>query len=125
MKDDPEDRRDATRPISWIKAAKKDFSKFPERVQTRMLTALEIAASGQTADIAKPMKGLGAGVFEIALEHKTDAYRSVYAVKLDDDIWVVHAFQKKSSQGVKTPKAEIEKIKARIKTLKEMLADDG
>jgi phage-related protein len=64
---------------------------------------------------------LGSGVFEIALPFKSDAFRVVYAVQLADDIWVVHAFQKKSTQGVKTPKHEIDLIKDRLKRLKEML----
>jgi phage-related protein len=45
----------------------------------------------------------------------------VYAAQLAEDIWVVHAFQKKSTQGVKTPKHEIGLIKDRLKRLKEML----
>jgi len=67
------------------------------------------------------MKGLGAGVFEIALKYKTDAYRTVYALQLDDDIWVIHAFQKKAKSGIKTPKKETDLIKKRIKALKETL----
>jgi len=50
-----------------------------------------------------------------------DAFRVVYAVQLGDDIWVVHAFQKKSTQGIKTPKHEIDLVKDRVKRLKEML----
>ncbi len=73
------------------------------------------------ADIAKPMHGLGSGVFEIALPFKGDAFRMVYAVQLADDIWVVHAFQKKSTHGIKTPKHEVNLIKDRLKRLKEML----
>ena len=56
-----------TRPISWVNAALKEFGKFPEEAQTICLAALTIAAEGGKADIAKPMKGLGSGVFEIAL----------------------------------------------------------
>jgi len=112
------------RPVSWIQAARKDFKKFPHDVKMDILTALEIAASGQTADSAKQMKGLGPGVYEIALRYQTNAYRAVYAVKLGDWIWVVHAFQKKSKTGIKTPPKEIEKIKTRIKSIKEMLKDD-
>jgi len=84
------------------------------------LTALTIAAEGSKADIAKPMHGLGSGVFEIALLFRGDAFRVVYVV-LADEIWVVHAFQKKSARGVKTPKREIDLIKDRLKRLKEML----
>ena len=49
-----------------------------------------------------------------------NAYRVVYAVQIADEIWVVHAFQKKSTQGIKTPKHEIDLIKYRLKRLKEM-----
>jgi phage-related protein len=67
------------------------------------------------------MHGLGSGVFEIALPLKGDAFRVVYAVQLADEIWVVHAFQKKATQGIKTPKREIDLIKDRLKRLKETL----
>lgn len=62
------------------------------------------------ADTAKPMKGFDSGVYEIALPHRGDAYRAVYAVKIGNDLGVVHAFQKKSTQGIKTPQREIEVI---------------
>ncbi len=80
-----------------------------------------IAAEGGKADIAKPMQGLGSGVLEIALPFRGDAFRVVYAVQLGDDLWVVHAFQKKSIQGIKTPKHEVDLIKDRLKMLREML----
>ena len=113
--------RKDTRAISWIKAAHKELGKFPQGARTIMLRALTIAAAGSKSDIAKPMKGLGPGVYEIALAYRSDAYRTVYAVKLGEDIWVVHAFQKKSSKGIKTPKREVDLIRSRISQLKEQL----
>jgi phage-related protein len=86
-----------------------------------MIDALSVAAEGGKADITKPMKGLGSGVFEIALAYRGNAFRVVYAVQLGDDLWVVHAFQKKSTRGIKTPKHEIYLIEDRLKRLKEML----
>ena len=44
-----------------------------------MLRALTFAAEGSKSDIAKPMNGLGPGVYEIALAYRSDAYRTVYA----------------------------------------------
>ena len=85
------------------------------------LAALTIAAEGGKADIAKPMHGLGPGVFEIALPFKGDAFRVVYAVQFADEIWVLDAFEKKSTQGIKTPKREIDLVKDRLKRLKETL----
>ncbi len=110
-----------TRPVSWIKAALKEFQTFPEGAQSRCLAALTIAAEGGKADIATPLHGMGSGVFEIALPFRGDAFRVVYAVQLAADIWVVHAFQKKSTRGIKTPTREIELIKDRLKRLREML----
>ena len=86
-----------------------------------MHDVLAIAAEGQKADTAKPMKGLGSGVFEIALSYKTDAYRTIYAVQLGEDIWVIHAFQKKSKYKSEMPKQEVDLIKDRLKRLKEIL----
>jgi len=67
------------------------------------------------------MHGLGSGVFDVALAFRGDALRVVYAVQRADEIRVIHAFSKKSKQGVKTPKREIDLVKDRLKRLKEVL----
>lgn len=110
-----------TRPISWLKGARKDFEAFPQGAQIEMAQALTILAEGQIPDIAKPLNGLGAGVMELALRYRGDAFRVVYALRIDDDIWVIHAFQKKSKSGIKTPRQEIDLVRQRLKRLKEML----
>ena len=92
-----------TRPVSWIGAALKEFEAFPEGARSICLAALTVAAEGGKADVAKPMHGLGSGVFEIALPHRGDAFR------------------KKSTRGIETPQREIGLIKDRLKRLKEML----
>lgn len=86
-----------------------------------METALDIAARGGKADTAKPFKGVDGRVFEIALNHRGDAFRSIYAVQLGVDVWVIDAFQKKSKQGIKTPQVDVDRIKERLKRLKESL----
>lgn len=80
-----------------------------------------VVAEGEKPDIAKPLTGLGSGIFEIALKFRSDAFRAVYALQIDADIWVIHAFQKKSKTGIKTPKLEIDLVRQRLKRLKEML----
>lgn len=113
--------RKTLRTVSWIKAARKDFEAFPARAVDRALDALTLVADGGTPDIAKPLAGLGAGVWELAIKERGDAFRVVYALQLGDDIWVVHAFQKKSTKGIATPRHEIDLVRERIKRLKEML----
>ena len=110
-----------TRPVSWLTPARKAFEEFPEDAREIIVDALSVAAESGKAGIAKPMKGLGSGVFEIALPFRGNAFRVVYAVQIGDDLWVVHAFQKKSTHGIKTPAHEIDLIKDRLKRLKEML----
>jgi phage-related protein len=110
-----------TRPISWLKGARKDFEDFPQGAQIEMARALTILAEGRMPDIAKPLTGLGSGVMELALRHRGDAFRVVYALQIGHDIWVIHAFQKKSKSGIKTPKQEIDLIRDRLKRLREML----
>jgi Phage-related protein len=110
-----------TRKINWVKAALKDFRDFPQDTQHRALAALTFIAEGVTPDIAKPLRGLGSGVWELALKARGDAFRVVYALQLGDDIWIVHAFQKKSTKGIATPKPDIDLVRERIKRLKEQL----
>ena len=85
------------------------------------MSALTIAAEGGKADCTKPFAGMGSGVFEIALRHRGDAYRVIYAVQLGPDLWVIHALQKKSKSGIKTPQHEVDVIRERLKRLREFL----
>ena len=57
----------------------------------------------------------GAGVIEIRENDQAGTYRLVYTIEIDDYVFVLHAFQKKSKSGMATPKQEIELIKNRLK----------
>ncbi len=84
-----------------------------------MSGALTILVELQMPDTAKRLTGFGSGVMELALKLRGDALRVVYALQSDEDIWVVHAFQKKSKTGIKTPNAELDLIHERLKRLGE------
>lgn len=58
-------------------------------------------------------------MYEIVRDYKRDTYRAVYVVNLGDMIYVLHCFQKKSTQGIKTPKKEIDLIRRRLNIAKE------
>ena len=64
---------------------------------------------------AKHLKGVGNGILEIVTRFDGDSYRTVYAVQIGRRIYVLHAFQKKSKEGIKTPKYEIDLIKQRYR----------
>ena len=110
-----------TRPISWLKGALRDYQIFPAAAQAVAEDALTQIAEGGTPDVAKPLSGLGGGVWELAIRAGGDAWRVVYALQLSDAIWIIHAFQKKSKSGTATPKHEIDMVRERLKRLKEQL----
>lgn len=112
------------RPLKWVKAAKAALMGFPKEVRVQVGYALSEAQAGRKAGYAKPLTQLGSGVIEILADHDGDTFRAVYALKLGDDIWVLHAFQKKSKKGKATPKAEIDLVKRRIAQIRRQL-DEG
>jgi len=106
----------AVKPVSWIGSSYKDFREFPDGVQDVMGYALYQAQLGGKHGSAKPLKGFGgAGVLEVVVNHVGDTFRSVYTVKFLTAIYVLHAFQKKSSTGIKTPLEDLELINRRLK----------
>jgi phage-related protein len=113
--------RSSTRRVSWLKAAHRDFEAFPEAARDAVLDALTVVAAGGMPAFAKPLRGFGSGVLELALRFRGDAYRVVYAVQIGEDVWVIHVFQKKSKTGIKTPKSEMDLVSERLKRLKEMV----
>jgi phage-related protein len=109
------------RPVSWLNAAWRSFQEFPNDVRRQIAFGLDRAAEGGKADNAKPLRGIDGGVFEISANDRSGTYRAVYAIKVGADIWVIHAFQKKSVRGIKTPQREIDLIRERVKRLRESL----
>ena len=77
--------------------------------------ALQLAQWGDKHPDAKPLKGFkGSSVLEVVENYNGDTFRAVYTVKFIDAVYVLHVFQKKSKQGKKTPKQDIELIKSRL-----------
>jgi phage-related protein len=111
--------RSSERPVTWLKAAWKEFGHFPVEVRDDMFTALTLAAVGGKAEKAKHFTGAGSGVFEIALRHAGNAYRAVYTVEFAVEVIVVDAFQKKSKTGIATPKVDVDRIIGRLRKLRE------
>jgi phage-related protein len=105
------------KPVAWVGSSKKDLKNFPEAVQGSIGDALQEAQYGRKSASAKPLSGFhGAGVLEIIDNDDGDTYRAVYTVRFSEVIYVLHAFQKKSRQGIQTSKRDIDLIHSRLKT---------
>lgn len=103
------------KPLHWVASSKRDFLEFPAAVKDDMGNALGIAQFGGMASIAKPWKGLGPGVLELVESHDGNAYRTIYMVRFEKAVYVLHAFQKKSSSGIRTAKRDVDLVANRLK----------
>ncbi|AFZ16141.1 type II toxin-antitoxin system RelE/ParE family toxin [Allocoleopsis franciscana] len=113
------------KPVEWVGSSLEDLKDFPEEVQQVVGYALYLAQCGEKHPSAKPLKGFkGARVLEVVEDFDGDTYRTVYTVKLAGVIYVLHAFQKKSKQGIATPKQDIDLIETRLKRAQEHYAEN-
>jgi len=108
------------RPVTWLGNSRKAIQAFPGAAQKLVGDELQLIQYGETPKDTKPFKGVGSGILEIAVRHDRNAYRTVLAVQLGQAIYVLHAFQKKSKTGIKTPKTDIEIIQQRYKEAREL-----
>src|SRR5436305_12955693 len=103
------------KPVRWIGTSLRDLRSFPRAIRIDIGHALFAAQQGKIDPAAKPLKGFGgASVLEIVASHHGNAWRAVYTVRFQDIIYVMHAFQKKSTKGIATPTREITLIKQRL-----------
>ena len=105
-----------SRPLYWMGSSRDDVREFPVDVRQAVGFALWQAQLGRKHRDAKVLKGFGgAGVLELVKDHDGNTFRAVYTVRFAGAVYVLHAFQKKSKTGIKTPKDETELIRRRLK----------
>ena len=103
------------KPLVWVGSSLDDLKEFPDEVRRVFGFALHLAQQGEKHPDAKPLGGFGgAGVLEVVEAFDGNAFRAVYTVRLAGVVYALHAFQKKSTKGIKTSRADLEKVKARL-----------
>ena len=104
------------KPLEWMGNTRRVVQAFPKPVRQVVGQALYAAQTGDKHVNAKPLKGFGgASVVEIIEDHDGDTFRAVYTVKFRGVVYTLHAFQKKSKKGIKTPQKELDLIKQRLR----------
>jgi phage-related protein len=107
--------------IIWISSSKKDLLSFPEDVIDTMGYALHLTQMGDRFTNTKSLRGFGGdAVIEIIDKHTSGTYRVVYTVEMPKIVFVLHAFQKKSTHGIKTSQQDIDLIKSRFRLAQEI-----
>lgn len=105
--------------IIWVGSSYQDLKDFPPPVRNAVGYALFWAQTGKKHPHAKVLSGLGsASTIEIKENDRSGTYRLIYTLELEEYIFVLHVFQKKSKSGIVTPKKELDMIKNRLKEAK-------
>lgn len=112
------------KPLEWISSSYKDLMALPVGVRQNVGYALSLAQMGEQADTVTVLTGFGgAGVLEVIENDAGGTYRAVYTVKFAEAVFVLHCFQKKSKNGISTPKPDMDIIRSRLK-IAELLAQE-
>ena len=117
-------RAQSERLVVWLGDSRKNLRDFPEGARKLLGDELQLIQFGGMPKDAKPFKGVGSGVVELALRYASNAYRVVLAVQIGRRIYVLHAFQKKSKKGIATTKRDIDLIKKRFAQAQELAHED-
>ena len=105
-----------SKPVEWLGSTQEDIRDMPEAVRRVFGYALYIAQMGGVHPDAKPLRGYGGhNVMEVVANFDGDTYREVYTVRFEEAVYILHVFQKKSHQGIRTPQRDLATINARLK----------
>ncbi len=100
--------------IQALKQCQKEIEEFPQDIRedlTDMLARLD-AGLMLSMPMSRPMPSVGRKIYELRLKDRSGIYRVIYMLVRQGDIWLVHAFKKKTQQ---TPKQNIDLAKKRMK----------
>jgi phage-related protein len=102
------------KPVEFLGDALDALRSFP--AQARRATGFQVDRVQRELepDDWKPLLTVGKGVKEIRIWDEAGTFRVVYVAKLEDAVYVLHCFQKKTQR---TSKADIDLATDRYKTL--------
>jgi phage-related protein len=110
--------RTGRRPFYWVGSSRSDLKQFPLAIQKDFGVGLFVVQLGALPPGAKPWKGHGPGVFELRARQRGDAFRLVFAIEPSREIFVLHAFQKKSRSGIATPRNDRRLVAQRLRQMR-------
>ena len=102
-----------SKPLKWLGNSRENIRNFPDDPRREAGFQLDRVQEGKEPADWKPMPSVGLGVKEIRVR-VGGAYRVIYVARFVEAVYVLHAFQKKSS---KTSKPDIELAKQRFRAL--------
>lgn len=108
--------------IAFLGTSLDDIRDFPDDIKQDTGYQLHLVQMGEMPQDFKYMPSIGSSVVEIRLKDADGIYRVIYTAKFADVVYVLHAFTKKTQ---KTPQADINLAKSRLKALINDLKDNN
>jgi phage-related protein len=105
--------------VTWEGDSREVLQSFPEDVRQNFGFELWQLQQGERPSNYRPLPSIGTGVFELRDQDERAWYRVVYLSRINDMIYVLHCFEKKSRE---MPRRDFEKAKQRLKAVKARLA---
>lgn len=102
--------------IEILRACEKELKEFPEEVRGDLADALARLDAGLNLSLplSRPMPSISPSTHELRFRDRSGIYRVIYYIRRRQEVWLIHAFKKKTKQ---TPQQNIEVAKQRIKRI--------
>jgi len=103
----------------WMGSSLSDLRSSPKSAKVIVGQALMYAQGGEKHPSAKPKKGKLREVAEIRADAEGQAFRTLYLAHLGSSVYVLHAFNKKSTRGSEIPKRDMATILVRLRAARD------
>ena len=87
--------------LEFLGNSLEQLREFPEAARKEAGVQLHKVQQGLEPSDWKPMTSIGQGVREIRIRDEAGAFRVLYIAKIEEVVFVLHAFQKKTQQTAK------------------------
>ena len=107
--------------VVWEGDSKEVLQSFPKAARQNLDFELWRLQQGERPIDYRPLPSVGPGVFELRDQDERAWYRVIYLSRINDVIYVLHCFEKKSRE---MPRRDFEKARQRLKAVKARLAEE-
>lgn len=115
----------AFKEVKWLGDSLKEVQGWPSGAQDSAGLTLTAVQYGAYPEGCEPLPDIGSNVHAIRTRQGKEQYRIIWLAKMEDYVYVLHAFHKKSKSGIATPKADKDLAKDRLKTLQQQKRKKG
>jgi phage-related protein len=119
------EKPEQTRKLVWLVDSLDRLTEFPPTVRQKLGFALYQAQIGQKHESAKILHGFAETVWQVGADGPGGTYRTVYVAQFADAVYVLNAFQKKSTSGIATPQRELDLIRQRLQLARTLVGKRG